>query len=155
MVRSWGVQILKHTCDGPNFQIRRFIKFDQEFWFHIRQFFIDLFQCALKHIWRSKHCFIAFFFYHIYPKYSDRANTVDQDQTVPKLYAQQASYLEGGPLMWILPLYLHINQKSVDDDDMFLICVEVLRPRNPMGSCWARSVYLTTYLLGRLSPLSG
>ena len=25
---------------------------------------------------------------------------------------QQASYLEGGPLMWILPLYLHVNQKS-------------------------------------------
>ena len=22
-----------------------------------------------------------------------------------------------GPLMWMLPLYLHINQKSVDDDD--------------------------------------
>ena len=30
---------------------------------------------------------------------------------------QQASYLEGGPLMWMLPLYLHVNQKSVDDDD--------------------------------------
>ena len=27
---------------------------------------------------------------------------------------QQASYLEGGPLMW--PLYLHVNQKS--DYDM-------------------------------------
>ena len=27
-------------------------------------------------------------------------------------------------------------------------------PVNPMGSCWARSVYLTTRLLGRLSPLS-
>ena len=26
---------------------------------------------------------------------------------------------------------------------------------NPMGSCWARSVYLTTLLLGRVSPLSG
>ena len=26
---------------------------------------------------------------------------------------------------------------------------------NPMGSCRARSVYLTTHLLGRLSPLSG
>ena len=26
---------------------------------------------------------------------------------------------------------------------------------NPMGSCRARSVYLTTRLLGRLSPLSG
>ena len=32
---------------------------------------------------------------------------------------QQASYLEGGPLMWMLPLYLHVNQKShYDDDDM-------------------------------------
>ena len=29
---------------------------------------------------------------------------------------QQASYLEGGPLMWMLPLYLHVNQKS--DYDM-------------------------------------
>ena len=32
-------------------------------------------------------------------------------------YVQQASYLEGDPLMWILPLYLHVNQKSIDDDD--------------------------------------
>ena len=30
---------------------------------------------------------------------------------------QQASYLEGGPLLWILPLYLHVNKKSDDDDD--------------------------------------
>ena len=30
---------------------------------------------------------------------------------------QQASYLVGGPLMWMLPLYLHVNQKS-DYDDM-------------------------------------
>ena len=30
---------------------------------------------------------------------------------------QQASYLEGGPLMWILPLYLHVNKKYDDDDD--------------------------------------
>ena len=30
---------------------------------------------------------------------------------------QQASYQEWGPLMWMLPLYLHINQKS-DNDDM-------------------------------------
>ena len=35
------------------------------------------------------------------------------------LCVQQASYLEGGPLMWMLPLYLHVNQKSdYDDDDM-------------------------------------
>ena len=29
----------------------------------------------------------------------------------------QASYLEGGPLMWMLPLYLHVDKKSDDDDD--------------------------------------
>ena len=37
-------------------------------------------------------------------------------------------------------------------------CLFVLRfygPVNPMGSCRVRSVYLTTRLLGRLSPLSG
>ena len=29
-----------------------------------------------------------------------------------------ASQLPGrGPLLWILPLYLHVNQKSYDDDD--------------------------------------
>ena len=36
-------------------------------------------------------------------------------------------------------------------------CLFVLRfysPVNPMGSCRAWSVYLTTHLLGRLSPLS-
>ena len=35
---------------------------------------------------------------------------------------QQASYLEGGPLVWLLPLYLPINQKSDydDDDDMII-----------------------------------
>ena len=38
------------------------------------------------------------------------------------------------------------------------VCLFVLRfygPVNPMGSCRARSVYLTTRLLGRLSTLSG
>ena len=35
------------------------------------------------------------------------------------------------------------------------VCVEVLRPSQPNGSCQAQSFYLTTRLLGRLSPLSG
>ena len=38
------------------------------------------------------------------------------------------------------------------------LCLFVLRfygPVNPMGSCRARSVYLTTRLLGRLNPVSG
>ena len=40
----------------------------------------------------------------------------------------------------------------------YAYCLFVLRfygPVNPVGSCRARSVYLTTRLLGRLSPLSG
>ena len=41
---------------------------------------------------------------------------------------QQASYLEGGPLMWMLPLYLHVNQKfddDDDDDDHKMLCIKV------------------------------
>ena len=30
---------------------------------------------------------------------------------------QQANYLEEGPLIWMLPLNLHVNQKSDYDDD--------------------------------------
>ena len=36
-----------------------------------------------------------------------------------------------------------------------LFVLKFYGPVNPMGSCRARSVYLTTRLLGRLSPLSG
>ena len=44
------------------------------------------------------------------------------------------------------------------DNCQKLLILFVLRfygPVNPIGSCRARSVYLTTHLLGRLSPLSG
>ena len=37
----------------------------------------------------------------------------------------------------------------------FLFALRFYGPINPMGSCRAQSVYLTTRLLGRLSPLSG
>ena len=30
---------------------------------------------------------------------------------------QQASCLEGGPLLWIWPLYLHVHKNYDDDDD--------------------------------------
>ena len=39
--------------------------------------------------------------------------------------------------------------------DLTFVCLRFFGPVNPMGSCQARSVYLTTRLLGRLSPLSG
>ena len=44
------------------------------------------------------------------------------------------------------------------ETNSIVFCLFVLwfyGPVNPMGSCRARSVYLTTRLLGRLSPLSG
>ena len=39
---------------------------------------------------------------------------------------QQASYLEGGPLMWMLPQYLHVDKKSDDDDDGDVAVLAVL-----------------------------
>ena len=38
---------------------------------------------------------------------------------------QQASYQGGGPLMWMLPLYLHVNQKS-DYDMIWWWCIQTL-----------------------------
>ena len=38
--------------------------------------------------------------------------------------------------------------------NVVLFVLRFYGPVNPMGSCQARSVYLTTHLLGRLSPLS-
>ena len=52
--------------------------------------------------------------------------------------------------MFLLCLFIKIAKMA----DLF-VCVEVLQPSQPNGSCQARSVYLTTRLLGRLSPLSG
>ena len=39
------------------------------------------------------------------------------DQVWDLLCVQLASYLERGPLMWMMPLHLHVNQKSDYDDD--------------------------------------
>ena len=38
------------------------------------------------------------------------------DQVWDLLCVQLASYLERGPLMWMMPLHLHVNQKSDHDD---------------------------------------
>ena len=40
------------------------------------------------------------------------------DQVWDLLCVQLASYLERGPLMWMMPLHLHFNQKSNYDDMM-------------------------------------
>ena len=39
------------------------------------------------------------------------------DQVPDLPCVQLASYLEGGPLMWMMPLHLHVNKKTDYDDD--------------------------------------
>ena len=55
--------------------------------------------------------------------------------------------------------HLFLSEHVKENAPVFCpLCLFVLRfygPVNTMGSCRARSVYLTTRLLGRLSPLSG
>ena len=61
------------------------------------------------------------------------------------------------PSCWPLSIVL-LTRLSPSKNALFIYSLFVLRfygPVNPMGSCQARSVYLTTCLLGRLSPLSG
>ena len=43
----------------------------------------------------------------------------------------------------------------IDIQFLHMFVLRFYGPVNPMGSCRARSVYLTTRLLGRLNPLSG
>ena len=59
----------------------------------------------------------------------------------------------------LLPVhYTEIGYKRADNIVVVVCLLFELRfyvPVIPMGSCRARSVYLSTLLLGRLSPLSG
>ena len=51
-----------------------------------------------------------------------------------------------------------LPRKAYESSVLWKYILFVLRfngPVNPVGSCRARSVYLTTFLLGSLSPLSG
>ena len=62
------------------------------------------------------------------------------------------------PIPWMLHMKSDFNRrrrclKMLTDDSLFVL--RFYGPVNPMGSCRARSVYLTTRLLDRLSPLSG
>ena len=46
-------------------------------------------------------------------------------------------------------------QQMEESESFGLFMLRFYGPVNPMASCRARSIYLTTRLLGRLSPLSG
>ena len=47
------------------------------------------------------------------------------------------------------------RNRNESEEKRVLFVLRFYGPVNPMGSCQAWSVYLTTCLLGRLSPLSG
>ena len=52
--------------------------------------------------------------------------------------------------------YLHVEEiHNLDRIHFLFVCVEVLRPSQPNGVMSSAVIYLTTRLLGRLSPLSG
>ena len=55
----------------------------------------------------------------------------------------------------LLKLILPASLKRVTLWEQSLFVLRFYGPVNPIGSCRARSVYLTTRLLGRPSPLSG
>ena len=50
---------------------------------------------------------------------------------------------------------VNTTNSTQDGDTPAMFVLRFYGPVNPLGSCRARSVYLTTRLLGRLSPLSG
>ena len=59
--------------------------------------------------------------------------------------------MEGGPLMWMLPLYLHVNQKSDyddDDDDDRITCISVHKQADQSMICFekrAKGIFLCIY----------
>ena len=71
--------------------------------------------------YKKRRKFLKYFFFSSY-----RKNFVGTKKRVRISHGKRAIgvraievqlYLEGGPVMWKLPLYLHVNQKSIDDDD--------------------------------------
>ena len=58
--------------------------------------------------------------------------------------------------IFLLKLRLWVPVRTAESTDNLCVCLLEFRfygQVNPMGSCRARSVYLTTRLLGRFSPL--
>ena len=56
---------------------------------------------------------------------------------------------------WLLNKFISFLAVLSWKTGLVLFVLRFYGPVNPMGSCRARSVYLATRLLGRLSPLSG
>ena len=58
-------------------------------------------------------------------------------------------------VLYVFTLNIRVTKLFIIYFRCLLFVLRFYGPVNPIGSCRARSVYLTTYFLGRLSPLSG
>ena len=81
-------------------------------------------------------------------------NTVDADQTLRSMASDLG--LQCLPMFFLWNARINWSMKRSNlGFGRLSSCLFVLRfygPVNPLGSCQAQSVYLTTRLLGRLSP---
>ena len=78
--------------------------------------------------------------------HSDLSDDISNDgSTTPQGYAARGKTHHGGSLL----------DAECSKSLSLFVCIEVLRPSQPNGVMSSMSVYLTTRLLGRLSPLSG
>ena len=79
---------------------------------------------------------------------------VREDKKKKKIYKKQQQHFMF--VSWARIYFYILAQISLAKNTIwFLFVLRFYGPVNPMGSCRARSVYLTTRLLGRHSPLSG
>ena len=65
---------------------------------------------------------------------------------------QPYSFLGSGVVFLSVFFLPYMGMVAILFNGLF-VCVNILRPSHPMGSCRVWSVYLTILLLGRLSPL--
>ena len=97
-------------------------------------------------------------------KFLDNMLQPDVSKSTTILHSQYLVYNNSEDRAFPLDIFIDVHeQRNLEQfacrvNPHVCLCLFVLRfygPVNPTGSCRARSVYLTTPLLGRLSPLSG
>ena len=97
----------------------------------------------------------------MYNRRTDRHTDDLHDTTIPCHYRAAWIFfliLDENIMLWVLISSASKSTHNLCFHGKILfssVCIEVLRPSQPNGSRRAWSVYLTTSLLGRLSPQSG
>ena len=85
----------------------------------------------------------------------EMASLIYSEKIIIKIRIPSATILVTGGALMINPFQPADQNRYLCKQMRFLFVLRFYGPVNPMVSCRARSLYLTTRLLGRLSPLSG